>query len=641
VKKEHKRYILENAASRSVEDIARELNLKTKKVRKFLESETEKRRTSTPVSAEHMVRQRKTAMIAVAIIMLAGLLVYANALGGKFIWDDHYLVENNVFIQNWSYLPYLFTQNIGAGARGIYYFYRPLQMLTYMTDRSLWGLNPFGYHLTSVLLHISVALCIYWLITILFGDRLLSIFTGLLFIVHPIHIEAVTYISGRADTLVGLLLLLTFILYIKSLRVQHLLLYAGIMVTYTLALFSRENALFLPILLLLYHYAFKEKIKIVPFAFVAGAAVLYIVLRVGVFRFLLPHAVCPTTFFQRLPGFFVAVTNYVRLLFLPFGLHMEYGDKLFSWGSYKALLGLAIFAFAVFYAYRNRNRNRLVFFSVMWFIVALLPSSNLYPLNAYMAEHWLYLPSIGFFLLMAHVFCYLYRQRRFHISAMAVFSVWLLFYSALTIRQNAYWRDPLTFYERALQYSPESPVLYNNLGILYGDMNRLDDAIHMFEKAIEVEPKYIYAYHNLGKAYHLTGEDKKAVALYEQLLEVFPDLPDAHYNLGNIYNESGRTQEAIAAYKEALRLSPHFAKAHYNLGNIYRDLGRYRDAVESYRQAVKFKPDFAYAHFNLALCYFKLREYEVAIKHFDIAKDLGYTDATLGEYLRPHRQQQR
>lgn len=154
------------------------------------------------------IAKNKVVLLSIALIIILGFIAYGNSLNGKFIWDDFNLVRDNRHIRNSSNITGIFTQDIGAGAAEKYNFYRPLQMFTYMIDYSLWKLNVKGYHLTNTILHILAALVIYWLIDILFRDNLLSLFTSLFFVACPIHSEAVSYISGRADSLVTLFMLL-------------------------------------------------------------------------------------------------------------------------------------------------------------------------------------------------------------------------------------------------------------------------------------------------------------------------------------------------------------------------------------------------------------------------------------------------
>ena len=141
-------------------------------------------------------------LASIAVIVLLGAFAYANSIHGSFIWDDIAFVKDNPLIKSWSNLGRIFTKDIATslGEGGVKYnFYRPIHMLTCMADYSLWGLRVEGYHFTNILLHILVALCLCWLCNILFGDAVLSLFASVLWLLHPIHTAAVSYISGRAD----------------------------------------------------------------------------------------------------------------------------------------------------------------------------------------------------------------------------------------------------------------------------------------------------------------------------------------------------------------------------------------------------------------------------------------------------------
>lgn len=668
---EQKKYILENIGKKSVEQISQELNLKERKVRKFLQKQKTRKRQPEPKKEPLVPIKKGAILLSIALIIILGFVAYSNSLNGDLLWDDHYLVKKNLFIKNLSYLPNIFTENIGSGGKGKFSFYRPLQMLTYMLDYSLWGMDVRGYHLTNILLHILVALGIYWFINMLYSNNLLSLFTSILFVVHPVHTEAVTYISGRADSLAAALMLLCIIFYIKNIRVENRTIYGAMIFSYALALLSREISLFLPALILLYHSAFKVKIKRKLFLPLLSLACLYIVLRVWVFGFMLPHEGCPYTIFQRAPGFLVAITNYVRLLFLPFNLHMEYGLKFFSLSHPKALFGAAILISSITYALRKRNGDSLIFFSIFWFIIALLPSSNLYPINAYMAEHWLYLPSIGFFLLCAKALNCLYGVKKYRPVAILLILGLLAFYSSLTIKQNTYWRNPITLYKRTLKFVFDSAVLHNNLGILYGDKGDIEGALSQFKKAIEIDALYVNAYNNLGKTSSLIGKKEEAIAYYKKAIELYPDSVQTYYNLGNIYNDIGNYQEAIASYSRAIEISPYYAEAYNNLGNAYKRLGNSREAIASYKksmeidpdyifpynslgviyhemgkneeaieqlmQASKISPDHGNTYHYLSIVYFNLKQYKLAIQYFDKATDLGITAPSFSDQLKPFR----
>jgi hypothetical protein len=459
------------------------------------------------------------------LIIFLGFLVYANSLNGKFIWDDDALVKDNVNIRNWRNIENFFVNDSTNVAKPV--FYRPFQMATYAADYSVWKLNFRGYHLTNILLHILATLLLYWLTSILYEDALIALLASIFFVVHPIHTEAVAYISGRSDSLAGIFMLLSFVFYIKRIHAGKIRFYILMILSYIGALLSRETTLILPLLLLAYHYVFKEKIRFKEFFSFLIVTFIYIALII----FILPSENFYTTFFQRLPGFFVAIASYIRLLILPFRLHMGYGIKLFNLTDPKAIAGIIALAFLLFYVLKNKNRKRIAIFSISWFLITLLPISNLYPLNAYMSEHWLYIPSMGFFMILSSSLSRVYRIKRFHAAGMALIIGLLVFYSYLTIKQNEYWRTPVDFYNRTIRYAPDDWRLYVNLGNAYIDI----------------------------------GKNEKAVASYKKALAINPNASPVYISLGIVYNNAGREKEAIAMFRKALKINPEYATAYFCL----------------------------------------------------------------------------
>jgi tetratricopeptide (TPR) repeat protein len=571
-------------------------------------------------------------VVSIILIIILGFVIYSNSLHGKFIWDDDLLIKDNIYIKSWSNVLKIFAGDMGAGSAVKTGFYRPLQILTYMIDYSIWKLDVLGYHLTNIILHILVALAIYWFMDLIFVDRLVSFLTSALFIIHPIHTEAVSYISGRADPLASLFMLLTFIFYIKQLHSNKAELYILILLSYILALLSRESSLMLPILLLLYHYTFKEKLKIREFLSLVSIAFIYILLRMAVFKssasnILQSTTAILTTLLQRLPGFFVALTNYLRLILLPFNLHMEYGNKLSNLTDPKAILGMVILFSLLIYTFKTRKTHKLVFFSLSWFIITLLPQSNLYPLNAYMAEHWLYLPSIGFFLILAKGLSWLYQRKGFRTFSLVLVICLLAIYSYLTIGQNNYWKDPIVFYERTLKYAPDSAKIFNNLGNAYKDINKHKEAIAMFKKAIELNPSAVEAYNNLGYVYQQIGKGKEAMALYKKAIETDPTCAKTYNNLGNAYKDINKHEEAIAMFKKAIELNPLAFDTYNNLGNAYSSMGKYAGAMAMYKKTIELNPSAVEAYNNLGNVYLGINRYAEAIASYKKAMqiDPNYT----------------
>ncbi len=592
------------------------------------------------------------------LLVLLGAGVYLDSLGGKFLWDDEFLIVKNSFIKEPARLRDFFTQSPGAGAGRYWSCYRPLATLTYAADYALWKLNPAGFHLTGVLLHVLVTLSVFRLFALLFRDRLLAFGTAALFTVSPLHAGAVAYVSGRSDPLAALFVLLAFIFYVESERAGRKSFPVAAAAAYALALLSRENSLVFPLLLLAWHYVFRVKIAPGRYLFFPAAAALYLVARLTLLRCLFVPSEFTSTFFQRLPGFFAALTGYARLLLLPVRLHVEYGFPFFRFTDYRVILGMVLLALALAGLAIARRRSRLVLFAGCWFFLALLPTANLYPVNAYMAEHWLYLPSIGFFLLPAGFLAWLARERNRPTAAKVALSVLLVASGILAVKQNLYWRDAVTFYERTLKYVPRSKRMLNNLALLYERAGKYNEAIELHRRAIAVEPGFAIGYSNLSQVYWRTGRYEEALAAADRALEISPNLAEAYISRGLVYKTQGRHQESIAAFRKAVELKPAFAggylnlaeayqaagdrvsalaaarkaieidpnlaEAHTTLGNLSFAAGDDEGAISAFRRALEINPDSGTAHNNLAVVYYKRKKFELAIQHCDRAVALGY-----------------
>ncbi len=515
------------------------------------------------------------------LIIFLGFIIYSNSINSGFIWDDHLLVKDNLYIRNLANTGKFFSGAVSTDTKATYSFYRPLQMISYAAEYSLWKLDARGYHLVNIFLHILTALALFWFINLLYADIFLACLTAILFIVHPVHIESVSYISGLSDTLGALFIFICLSFYIRSKS------YAIVGLTYIAALLSRETGLILPVLILIYHLAFRKKIDFKYFLFILGITFTYILLRA---IFLKPEITCLTSVFQRFLGFFAALAAYLRLLALPLNLHMAYGLKAFSLINANVIAGFLMFVFLLFYALRKKKDNDLIFFSIFWFLFALLPVSNIYPINAFMSEHWLYIPSVGFFLILAKGLVYLYRNKKFYPIAIISIATLITFYSFMTIRQNEYWKNPVFFYKRTLKYAPDDLRLYINLGNAYADIGKFQKAIYWYKKALIRAPNNWKLYLNLGAA----------------------------------YADRGRLQEAVRWYKKALKINPDSISIYNNLGVLYVRFGKCKEAISSYRKALEINPDYARAYFGLAEAYFYDKQYNLAIKYCDEAVKFQY-----------------
>jgi len=584
----------------------------------------------------------RNTLTAVFLIIILGFIIYANSLNGQLLWDDEFLVEQNLYIRDWSHLADIFTRDIWAGSgQPLYNYYRPLHILSYVIDYSLWGLNAFGYHLTNVILHILVALCVYWFITVLYNNKLLSLLTSILFLIHPIQTETVASVSVRGDSIAALFMLLCLIFYIKAHGGSRISFYILTLFSYILALLTKESCLILPALLLLYHYTFKRRIRPGVFIPITAIACGYLFLRSVALKSVLLSPAWFATASDRIPGFFVAMTNYIKLLILPFHLHVEYGNLLFNITDPSAILGIIICFSVLTYAFIKRRNSGIIFFSIAWFFVSLLPVSNLYPVGLYMAEHYLYFPSIGIFLLVAYGASNLLKVRN-HRSITAAFLLCLIaFYSSLTVIQNNYWREPIAFYERTFKYISPNPRMYNLLGSEYYRLGGYEDAKKWYYKTLEADPDYAMAYNNIGVIHRVTGDPEGSIAFFKKAIGLNPSYVAAYNNLGIAYNLLGMREEEIDSYKQALEADPTYAETYNNLAIVYMESAsgaeRYAEVIDLFKKAIERNPYYAVAYYNLALAYYHVKDYESAIEYCDKATALGHNASGLSSALQPFR----
>jgi len=486
----------------------------------------------------------------VMVIVFLGLIVYGNVLNGAFVWDDDAYIKSNAHIKDMSRIGSLFTESVGEGYAGMTpasSFYRPLQMAVYAVAHAFWGLAPAGYNLINILLHIGVALCLFWLIARLFADRRLAGVFVLLYIVHPVHVEAIANTSGTADPLSAFLLLSAFIYYVKAADTSRGRFFVGTVVCFSGALLTKESALVFPFALLLYHGVFKKKIRPLFAVSTAAVCVFYLLLRRVVLGGSLVDPVLLAAMFQRVPVFFAGLAAYAKILVFPVGLHVHYGDPAYTFGDVRVWAGVSLFLLWWTYALKNRRGDPLVLFSTAWFFLFLLPVMNIYRVNdSFIKEHWLYLPSVGFFLILARTFLRVIDgggDKRRVLGVSGVFLV-IVSFAVCTMRMNMYWSDPIVFLERSIRYNPDFAVFYNELGCEREARGQIHEAIGLYLQALARNPGLTLIYLNLARSLAAAGRTQEAVETYRLFLSYHPQYAPAYYAVAGCLETIGRSDEA-------------------------------------------------------------------------------------------------
>src|SRR3989338_6163762 len=517
------------------------------------------------------------------LFIVVGFAIYANAFQNQMFWDDNDSILNNLYVHEWGYFMKYFRENLIAGAGFFSNFWRPILLSVFSLEWHLWGGWSAGYHFVSTAFHIANAILIFRILHTLFQKYRVAILTALIFLVHPLQTESVTYIAGMADPLSVFFILLGIFFFLKF-RASDVTpwksrFYLLSLLMYALALMSKETAIIMPALLIISDFflekgveqiPFKERMRRIwnsvwPFIVIAG---LYMLLRATILNFcgkvkLYGEATAYTSSFSiRIFTFFQVITAYFGLLFWPVGLHMERSvDMATSFLSLPVISGALIFLGLIALAFTQFKRYPILSFGILWFFIGLVPTSNiLIPINGLIYEHWLYLPMVGIFLIVIWLGEVLAEKYGVGKILLPIFLIFAIFLAVLTIERNKDWRDPITFYNQTLRYSPESYRVINNLGMAYADQQ----------------------------------EYALAEATYRRAIDVASSSPVAYHNLGNTYQKIGKTDLAIENFNIAIRLDPKFFFSYNALAEIYLEEKNYAEArkvLEGYVDYSNSKPD--------------------------------------------------
>jgi len=518
--------------------------------------------------------------ICILLLIAAGLLAYLNSFSNEFVWDDKLLIENNENLGNPSYLTSVFTGTLFPGSDSSRVYYRPIQMFTYILDFFLWAKEPFGYHLTSFILHLINAFLVFYLCLLLLGEKWKSLFVALVFCVHPAFVPIVAYVSGRADLLGFLFCLLAVYTALKYIIKEKRPIFIWLACFfYVLALLSKEYYAITPLFVLLYLFVNRDEQKMDKAIKVFFSISILIFLSYVFFRLKvvpLPkagEAIAVKSFAKRLAVFPYIITNYVITLIFPVNLSME---KKIIYSHFRearfilSYLTPAFIAAMLFYFYKRKRKVEL--FWLGWFVVGILPVSNLFvPLNHLWANHWTYVASLGFFgFLLLSIDAMgkrLANAGLFGKIKVILFVFIICILTLITVRENRYWRDEHTLFSRIMEKNPHATNrLTFNMAKLYEEKKDYKKALELYTEAINRGVGRVdRLYDARAVLYRNMGDLRKARPDFEEAVRLQPDVPRYRTNLGTIYAELGMIDKARGEWKAALELDPGNEIARRNL----------------------------------------------------------------------------
>ena len=558
------------------------------------------------------------------------LAVYWKTLGNQFVWDDLDVIVKNRLLEHLGNLPRLFMyeDRTGDGFTG---YYRPMTYLSFMLDRAVWGLNPFGFNLTNLLLHLSTTLLFFQVVVTLFKRESLAFVAALVFSLHPVASETVNFHAGGRNTLLCASFgLLSLLFYVQRRQVPALLCFIA-------AIFSKEFGLLLPVTFFLYdRFLRAEKPKWLSYLPYLLSIACYLVLRS--FAVAQGNLLKTIRLSDNLLFIPQLVVTYLKNMLLPVDLKIIYDLP----PAHALSIALYSFALAVLLAaaFVYRKKAELAG-SACWFFLFLLPVIGILPLGgAQIADRYAYFSLMGFSLAAAYLICAMNRK-----LAAALLVVLCLGFAALDMQRSAIWNNLFSLYMQMTQDAPQRSIGFTNVGMYYyerGDLvnaqkyleasctkkgivirdalqylsatyweaENYDKALAVLVRMIAMEPENPQPYIMASRIYQSRGDAANAKIYHDQVEAKFPGIEQMMQGRVMLLCQEGeklvaehKTAEAERKFKEALMMKPDFVPALIDIGGLVAEKGDPARALVYFSKAQALDPANPSIHYNLSMVY--------------------------------------
>lgn len=552
-------------------------------------------------------------MVALLAIFAGGL--YLNSLDNVFTnWDDQMIYENwDVRSLHWENIKKIFTP-VKAGT------YQPIRVLSYAVDYYFWKLNPLGYHITNIIFYILTSIMVFFtlhrLSTHLRGNALsgshqrIAFVGSLLFAVHPVHVEAVTWLAARKEVLQGFFFFLAFYLYLKGREEEgrkKLIYLILVLLSFLFAVLSKPSAIVFPAVLLIYeialaqnrwidfvkrHWLFFSISTLISFIFVS--VLIKVMLDAGGIK---PYR--GGSFFNNLLISFYAFLYNIKLLISTINYSAAYTISVPNpIGGLQTFLvvGITLLLFALSLWFLKKTK--VIFFCVFFFFVTLLPYLNIIPISTLLADRYVFIASFSYCFLLGIVFDKFYRVRAkrfsegfFKLLSIAIFIFIFIAYSFMTIHQNQIWESSYTLWADAVEKYPDSNTANALMGVVYMDLGMDEKAVDYLEKAVQILPYDYQSRNNLGIVYGRLGQPEKALKEYLTSIWLNPEGDLAKWNLAVFYQQQREYKKSEEIFKYLLEKSPRDANLYFRLGLLYKEMGRYDAAIAELIKSMELAPN--------------------------------------------------
>ena len=568
-------------------------------------------------------------------------LVYSNTLETPFVFDDVASIQNNTHIR----LTRLSLGGIAEAGFESGSKQRPVSYITFALNYYFHRYDVRGYHVVNILIHILTGILLYFLVRTTLNlptlrskyetYKWLPLLTTLIWIVHPLHTQSVTYMVQRMNSMAAMFYVLSLFLYVKARiteeKSKKWALFSACILSGLLALGSKENAATLPFLIVLYEWYFfqdlgKDWLRRNLKYFLGMAVVIGLIALIYLganpwekLASIRDVASREFTFTERVLTQFRVVIHYISLFIFPHPsrLNLDYDfplshslidpvTTLFSIVAIAGLIGLAIYL---------AKKERLLSFCILWFLGNLVIESSVIPLGI-IFEHRTYLPSMLVSLLAVSLGYRYIKPKGAKVAALCVAIAVIIIYSIWTFERNCIWSDKVTLWGDCVAKAPKKARSRNNLAFALERKGRLEEAISHYYEALRINPDFWEAHYNLARTLVRQERVEEGISHYHEALRINPEFAETHYSLGGALMGQERFEEAMSHYYEALRIKPDYAEAHTNLGIALERQERPKEAIDHYSEALRIEPNLPEAHYNLGNALMRQGRTEEAMGHY-------------------------
>ena len=570
--------------------------------------------------------------LAFALLIIATGICFSNAFKNDFTnWDDPGYVLNNNLVKSIGFdnIKSMFSSYVMSN-------YHPLAVLSLAIDYHFYQFNPIGFHTTSIVIHLMNVLLIFLFIRKLTGKMMVAFITALLFGIHPMHVESVSWVSERKDVLYVFFYiasLYAYLVYIQSEKKKIYVLFF-VWILFLLSLFSKGQAVTLTLVLFLVDYycgraftkrALLEKLPFFVMSLVFGIVAVMAQKEGGSISDNPLHS-----FFERVLFASFSFLNFVYKMIVPENLSAYYpypsreGDMYPMMYYASPFIATGLVFLSVWYF---RKRKDLLF-GIVFFIVNIFLLLQLFPVGgAMMSERYSYLSYTGLSFIVGISFSSVWNSGNHSVSRFKyLISLLIVFYGSYlgyrTFERNKIWKNSGTLWSDVLRQFPNTIIAYSNRGSYFQNQGLLELAMKDLNEAIRLKPDMVEALVNRSNVHRINGHFEQAIADCDKALSVRKDHPAAYTNRGIAYCFVGRFDEAFEDFGKVLASDPLNSDVYCNRGNIFDMKGQLDSAIADYSKAIQINPLYGDAYYSRAKTLVKQKQYEGAISDFNKALEL-------------------